>query len=283
MARSIWNGSVSFGLVNVPVALYSARSSKTVRFHQFNEATGARVKQKKVDASTGDEVAFENIVKGYELTPDRYVTIKPEELDAIAPKQTKELVLERFVSIGEIDPLAYDSSYYLGPKDGAGRAYRLLVQAMEAGGKVGIGRIILRSKESLVAIRAKDGVLIASTVVFADEVLNPTRCIEEFEAPEPSEAEVRMASSLIDSMTERFDHTAFSDTYREKVLDLIERKAAGETIEAQTDATTDDAPAPDLMAALQASLDLTKADEPAPVPAKKPARKRTTKKAKVAA
>jgi DNA end-binding protein Ku len=140
MARAIWSGAISFGLVNVPVKLYSATSPKTVRFHQVSAKTGARIRQKRVDPSTGEEVPYEEIVKGYEISPDRYVLIDPDELDALDPKATKTIDIEDFVDLDEIDPIYYDRSYYLAPTAGGAKAYRLLLDAMRESGKVGIGR-----------------------------------------------------------------------------------------------------------------------------------------------
>src|ERR1700726_2703626 len=144
MPRAIWSGAISFGLVNVPVKLYSATSPKTVRFHQLSGKTGARIKQKRVDPTTGDEVAFEDIVKGYELSPDRYVLIEPEELEALDPKATKTIDIEEFVDLAEIDPIYYDHSYYLAPATGGAKAYRLLLEAMREANKVAIGKIVIR-------------------------------------------------------------------------------------------------------------------------------------------
>ncbi|HEY4824608.1 MAG TPA: Ku protein [Solirubrobacteraceae bacterium] len=255
MARAIWTGAISFGLVNVPVKLYSATSPKTVRFHQLSSKTGNRIKQKRVDPQTGDEVAFEDIVKGYELSPDRYVLIEPEELDALDPKATKTIDIEEFVDLDEIDPIYYDHSYYLAPTTGGAKAYRLLLDAMRQAGKVGIGRVVIRSKQQLCALRPTGDVMTMSTMLFGDEVLTPDR-IDELEAvgeAEASERELTMAQQLIDSLSAEFDPGKFRDEYRERVIDLIERKAAGEEIAVQPQAE-EEAPAPDLMAALEASL-----------------------------
>src|ERR1700716_2282344 len=178
MARSIWSGAISFGLVNVPVKLYSATSPKTVRFHQLSSKTGARIRQKRVDPSTGDEVPFEEIVKGYELSPDRYVLISPEELDALDPKATKTIAIEDFVDLHDIDPIYYDHSYYLAPTTGGAKAHRLLLDAMRESGKVGIGRVVLRSKQQLCALRPTEDVLTLTTMLFGDEVLAPARLDE---------------------------------------------------------------------------------------------------------
>src|SRR5437764_3024398 len=255
MARAIWSGAISFGLVNVPVKLYSATSPKTVRFHQLSGKTGARIRQKRVDPSTDEEVPYEDIVKGYEVTPERYVVIQPEELDALDPKATRTIDIEEFVDLEEIDPIYYDHSYYLAPSAGGAKAYRLLLEAMREAGKVGIGRVVIRSKQQLCALRPTGDVMTMSTMLFGDEVLPPDR-IDELEAVEEAEAtkrELTMAQQLIDSLSTEFDPGKYHDEYRERVLELIERKAAGEEIAVQPQAE-EEAPAPDLMAALEASL-----------------------------
>src|ERR1700730_16434379 len=165
MPRAIWSGAIRFGLVNVPVKLYSATSPKTVCFHQISSKTGARVRQKRVDPSTGDEVPFEEIVKGYELSPDRYVLISPEELDALDPKATKTIDIEEFVDLVDIDPIYYDHSYYLAPATGGAKAYRLLLEAMREAGKVAIGKIVIRSKQQLCALRPTGEVMALSTML----------------------------------------------------------------------------------------------------------------------
>lgn len=266
MARAIWTGAISFGLVNVPVKLYSATSQKSVRFHQLSAKTGTRIKQKRVDPSTGDEVAFEDIVKGYELSPERYVLIDPDELDALDPKATKTIDIEEFVDLVDIDPIYYDHSYYLAPTTGGAKPYRLLLEAMREAGKVAIGRVVIRSKQQLCALRPAGDVMTMSTMLFGDEVLAPDR-IDELDAladAEASDRELKMAQQLIASLSADFDPTKFKDEYRERVLDLIERKAAGEEIAVQPQAE-EPAAAPDLMAALEASLaELRGADEDAP-------------------
>src|SRR3984893_18420457 len=274
MPRAIWSGAISFGLVNVPVKLYSATSPKTVRFHQISSKTGARVRQKRVDPSTGDEVPFEEIVKGYELSPDRYVLISPEELDALDPKATKTIDIEDFVDLEDIDPIYYDPSYYLAPTATGAKPYRLLLDAMREAGKVGIGRFVLRSKQQLVALRPTGNVLTLSTMLFGDEVLSPDR-LDELDAVSESEAskrELAMAQQLIDSLSSEFDPSKYRDDYRERVLALIERKANGEEIAVQPEAEEPEG-APDLMAALEASLAALGGEEKEPA-AKKPARKR---------
>src|ERR687886_2398761 len=184
MPRSIWSGAISFGLVNVPVKLYSAVNRKTVRFHQLNSKTGNRIAQRRVDPQTGDEVAYEDIVKGYELSRDRYVVIQPDELDALDPEKTRTIDIEDFVSLSEIDPVYYDHPYYLVPDKGAAKAYGLLLGAMKEANKVAIARVVLRSKEQLVAIRPAGDVLMMETMIFHDEVV-PSHDIDEL--PEAQE------------------------------------------------------------------------------------------------
>jgi DNA end-binding protein Ku len=275
MARAIWTGAISFGLVNVPVKLYSATSPKTVRFHQLSSKTGARIRQKRVDPSTGDEVAFEDIVKGYELSPERYVLIEPQELEALDPKATKTIDIEEFVEESQIDPIYYDHTYYLAPTTGGAKAYTLLLEAMREAGKVAIGRVVIRSKQQLCALRPTDGVMTMSTMLFGDEVVPPDR-IDELDAvgeAEASKRELTMAQQLIESLSAEFDPSKFRDDYRDRVLDLIERKAAGEEI-AVTPEAEDTTPAPDLMAALEASLaEIRSGDSDEPPKTKKPASK----------
>jgi DNA end-binding protein Ku len=275
MARAIWSGAISFGLVNVPVKLYSATSPKSVRFHQLSSKTGARIRQKRVDASTGDEVPYEEIVKGYEITPDRYVMVEPEELEAFDPKATRTIDIEEFVDLVEIDPIYYDHNYYLAPTAGGAKAYRLLLDAMREAGKVGIGRVVLRSKQQLCALRPTGDVLMLTTMLFGDEVLAPDRIdeLDDLVDAGATERELAMAQQLISSLSADFDPTRFRDEYRERVLELIEKKAAGEEIAVQPEAE-EPAAAPDLMAALEASLAAVSSDDSDDAPAPKPAPKK---------
>jgi DNA end-binding protein Ku len=266
MARAIWTGAISFGLVNVPVKLYAATSPKTVRFHQLSAKTGGRIRQKRVDSTTGDEVPFEDIVKGYEITPDRYVVITPEELETLDPKVTKTVDVEDFVDLAEIDPIYFDHSYYVAPATGGAKAYRLLRDAMRDAGKVALCRIVLRSKQQLCALRPNGEVLTLSTMLFGDEVLAPDLLdeLDSVSETEASERELAMARQLIDSLSSEFEPSKYRDEYRDRVLALIERKAGGEEIAAPP--TEEPQPAPDLMAALEASLAAVQSDRPPPAP-----------------
>jgi DNA end-binding protein Ku len=287
MPRSIWTGAISFGLVTVPVKLYSAVNRKTVRFHQLSGKSGVRIAQKRVDPQSGEEVAYEDIVKGFELAPDRYVVVEPSELDTLQPKKTKTIEIEDFVELSQIDPIYYDHPYYLVPGAGGAKPYRLLLEAMAETEKVAIARVVIRSKEQLVAIRAMGNVLAMATMLFADEILPPDR-LEEL--PDPQEVkttkrEVEIAKQLIGSLTGDFEPEKYRDTYREDVLALIERKAEGKEIAVQPEAEEVPAPAPDLMSALKASLEAVRertgeADGGAPKKKRKPAaRKASAKKA----
>jgi DNA end-binding protein Ku len=263
MPRAIWSGAISFGLVNIPVKLYSAVSKKTVRFHQIDAESGGRVRQKRVGPD-GEEIPYEQIVKGYEIGPDRYVMISPEELEALEPQKTRTIDIEDFVDLEQIDPIYYDHPYYLAPDTGAAKAYRLLVDAMEDSGKVAVARVVLRSKEHLVAIRPRDGALAMETMLFADEVISP-ESLEELAAGDgdvqTSDRELAMANQLIDSLASDFEPDKYRDEYRERVLDLIERKAQGETIVIE-EPEAEPEKVPDLMAALEASI--ASAKKPAP-------------------
>jgi DNA end-binding protein Ku len=255
MPRSIWSGAISFGLVNVPIKLYSAVSRKTVRFHQLNRDTGVRIQQKRIDPSTGEEVSFDSIVKGYELTKDSYVVVTPEELEALDPEKTRTIDIEDFVDLEDIDPVYYDQPYYLVPDKGATKAYALLLNAMKESGKVAIARVVIRTKEALVAIRPAGDVLMMETMIFADEVVDAGQIEELPEAADlkASDRELAMAQQLIASLATDFEPAKYHDEYREKVLDLVERKAQGEEIAVQPEAERP-TKVPDLMAALEASL-----------------------------
>jgi DNA end-binding protein Ku len=253
MPRSIWSGAISFGLVNVPVKLYSAVSRKTVRFHQLHDADHVRIQQKRVCPADGEEVAYDNIVKGYEISPDQYVVIEPEELEALDPKKTRSIEIQEFVDLDEIDPIYFDHPYYLAPGTGASKPYRLLLQAMQETNKVAIARVVIRQKENLVAIRATGNVMTMATMVFHDEVISPDTLDElPDDDADASKREVEMAEQLIASLAAEFEPEKYHDEYRERVIELIEAKAQGEEITIQ--APEEPAQVPDLMAALEQSL-----------------------------
>lgn len=291
--RSLWTGSISFGLVNVPVKMFTAVRKKDVRFHQLHAEDGSRIQQKRVRASDGKEVPYEEIVKGYEISPGKYVMIDPDELDALDPKATHSIDIEDFVDLEEIDPLYFDSSYYLVPDARADKAYRLLHEAMIESKKIGIAKVVMRTKQYLCAVRPVENALVLTTMNFADEVVDATD-IDELpdRRTKVGEKELKIAQQLIDSLTTEFDPDKYHDEYREQVLDLIERKAEGEEIVVQAEPEKK-APVVDLMAALEASLAAARGEAPKAVdeddededeakPAKKAAKK-TAKKARKSA
>src|SRR5918999_2044653 len=260
MPRSIWSGAISFGLVNVPVKLYSAVSRKSVRFHQLHEKDGSRIQQKRFCAQEDEEVPWEEIVKGYEIGPDRYVMITPDELEAVEPKKTRTIDIEDFVDLEEIDPIFYDHPYYLAPGTGAAKPYKLLLDAMNDANKVAIARVVIRSKEALTAIRPMGDVLAMSTMLFHDEVV-PAESLDEVDTVQEADTtkrELEMARQLIESLSGEFDPSKYRDEYREAVLEMIERKAEGEEIVLQP--AEEPEPVPDLMAALEASVAAAKKD-----------------------
>jgi DNA end-binding protein Ku len=253
MARAIWSGALTFGLVNIPVKLHSAVTQREIQFHMLHAKDGARIRMKRFCSAEEKEVPYEEIVKGFEVSRDRYVSLAPEELDAVAAKATRTVEIRDFVRLAEIDPIYYDRTYYLVPEKTAAKAYRLLLEAMRASGKVAIASFVLRTREALCCVRPiGDGALALSTMSRADEVV-PLSSLEVPEAPKPSERELGMAEQLVDSLTAPFEPERYPDVHRQRVLELIERKAEGETIEAPA---PEEAPAKvvNLADALAASL-----------------------------
>jgi DNA end-binding protein Ku len=286
MARAIWSGTISFGLLNVPVKLYSAVSRKTIRFNELRESDGARVRHKRVAEGTDDEVSYDEIVKGYELTKDRYVTFTRDELAELDPAKTRTIEIQDFVDIGDIDPIYFESPYYLGPAEGAEKAYSLLAKAMESSGKAAIARFVLRNREHLAAIRASSGVLTMTTMRFADEVVSPEELDDVLpqEAPKAQKKEVEMAQKLIDSLTADFDPSQYRDEYREELLSMIERKAEGKELVTAANEEPEPTKAPDLMAALEQSISAVRGSDLGKGGAKrKPAAKKPSTKSKAKA
>ena len=290
MARAIWSGSISFGLLNVPVKLYSAVSRRSISLREVRQSDGTRIRHRRVAEGTDEEVPYEEIVKAYEVTPDRFVPLTKEEMGSLAPEKSRSIEVVDFVELEEIDPIYFDSPYYLGPAEGAEKAYGLLAQAMQEAGKVAIARFVFRNKEHLAAIRPTEGALTLTTMRFADEVVSPTELEDVLPAKQPKIAkrEVEMAEQLIDSLTREFDPAAYRDEYREQLLELIERKAEGKDV---LTAPAAEAPAPtrapDLMEALEESIAAVKGKEngeagkkPAPKKKAKAAPKRSTTRAK---
>ena len=279
MARAIWSGSISFGLLNVPVKLYSAVARRGISLREIRESDGARIRHRRVAEGTDEEVPYEKIIKAFEITSGNYVPLEKGEMEALAPKKTRAIEVQDFVDLGEIDPIYFDSPYYLGPAEGAEKAYSLLAGAMEASGKVAIARFVFSNKEHLAVIRPADGVLTLTTMRFADEVVAPDELDDVLPAEKPKvgKREVEMAEKLIDSLTRDFDPGAYRDEYREELMALIERKAEGKEIVTPEAAEPQATEAPDLMAALEESIAAVRGKTDGK--ARKPAKAKKPKKA----
>jgi DNA end-binding protein Ku len=258
MPRPVWSGTISFGLVSIPVKMFNAVSRKSVSFNQLDSRTNARIKYKKVSADDGEEVPEDLIVKGYEVTKGNYVIVDPDELEQFMPSATRALELDDFVPFDEIDPMLFDNAFYLAP-DKVTKPYVVLARAMEKAGKVGVGRLVMRNKQYVVAIRPVDGNLVMSTMVYPDEVVKPSSIDElaELDSVDVSDRELAMAEQLVESLAGEFAHDEYRDSYREQVLDLIEKKAAGETLE-RVERPSAAPQVVDLMAALEASVKAAK-------------------------
>jgi DNA end-binding protein Ku len=255
--RSFWKGAISFGLVTIPVALYTATESKTPKFKMLRSSDGSAIKYKRVAEADGKEVGWEEIVKGYEFEKGRYVVFTDEELEAAAAGRGSRLVdVVQFVDASEIDPIYYKSSYYLAPEKTGAKAYRILLEALGATERVGVCKVSIRDKQHLATLRVKDGVLVLETMFWPDEIRDAE--FEELEgAVKVRKEEVKMAQMLIDGMTSPFEPEAFNDETREHIEEAARKKVEGEEIVAP------EAPEPtkviDLLEALKASVEATKA------------------------
>jgi DNA end-binding protein Ku len=282
MARAIWSGTISFGLLNVPVRMYSAVARRSIALREIRGSDSARIKHRRVAEGTDEEVPYENIVKAYELSPGQYVPLSKDEMAALAPEKTRAIDVQDFVDIEEIDPMYFDSPYYLGPADGAEKAYSLLAAAMENSGKAAIARFVFRNKEHLSAIRASDGVLTLTTMRFHDEVVPPGELdVLPDKKPKVAKREREMAEQLIGSLSTEFEPNQYRDEYREQLLALIERKAEGKEIVAPEAEEPKATKAPDLMAALEESIAAVK--DKGSGAKEKPAKAKAAKKSKAKA
>jgi DNA end-binding protein Ku len=230
VARSIWSGAIAFGLVNVPVQLYTAISPKEIKFHLLHEKDGGRIHLQRVCSIDEEVVPWNEIAKGYEVSRGRHVLVSPEELDAIDPKATHTIDIDAFVDIGDIDPIYYEATYHVVPEEGAGRAYALLLEAMEKQGKVAVATMVLRTKQHLCSLRPMGKGLVLSTMQYADEIV-PRADVATPVSAKPTEKELKLAEQLIGSLSAKFEPEKYGDEYRERVLDLVEKKAKGEIIE----------------------------------------------------
>jgi DNA end-binding protein Ku len=262
MARAIWSGSIGFGLVSIPVRLYTATKKRDVRYHEFQTGTGRRIHHKRVAEETDAEVEYEDVVKGFEVAKGDYVIVTPEELEAAKPEATSMIEIRDFVNLSEIDPIYFEKSYYVGPQGGTGaeRPYTLLLRAMQDRSKVGIGTFVMREKEHLAAIRAMDGALVLDTMFLPDEVREIDEIANLPEDVDVDPKQLRTAVELIDSLSSAWEPHRYHDTYRERVLELIERKAEGRSV------VTEEPARPgaigDLMNALRASVEAAKKERP---------------------
>ena len=249
--RSIWNGTISFGLAHVPIKLYSATESRTVSFHEVHLKDGARLEHKRICSKEGKEVPYKEVVKGFEVSEDEYVVLDKDEVKAAAGARGKVIDVEEFVPGEEIDPVFFERTYYVGCRDDD-EAYRVFLAALEQTGRAGIGRFTFHNREYLAAVRALDGVLALHTMRFHDEVVRGDELDVDTPKKGPGKREIQMAGQLVDSLHAKFDPTDYEDTYREAVLELIERKAKGEEIEAPEPEQREETS--DLLSALEASL-----------------------------
>jgi DNA end-binding protein Ku len=256
MARSLWSGSLSFGLVNVPVALYSAVRDRQVHFRQIHEKDGSPIVMRRVCAAEDREVDWEEIVRGYEVSSGKWVLLNDEELAAAAPRKTKTIDIDRFVELDEVDPIYFDHPYWLVPTggEGAARAYALLLEVMRRSERAALGRFVLRTKEYLVLIRDRDGALSLTTLLFDDEVRPDAEVAKTLAKGRASRKEVDNAIALIEELGERFDPSAYRDEHRAHLRAIIKRKQKGQKIEAPAEAEEPQEAPPDLMAALERSL-----------------------------
>ncbi len=272
--RSMWKGAISFGLVTIPVAVYPATEEKSLKFNQLHDEDMGRIRYKRVCSVDGEEVDFEHIVKGYEIEKDRYVILTDDDMDAVPVESSRAIDIQQFVELDEIDPILFKKSYYLVPDETGAKAYALLRKALAEEKKVGIAKVSFRDKEHLAALRFKDKVFVLETMYWPDEIRAAD--FETVDADEKVRAtEVDMAKSLIDSLTEPWNPEGFKDEYREALLDIVEKKVAGEPIEAPAEAAP--ARVVDLMEALKASVAAAKEKTPS-ARTKRPAAKRPAAK-----
>jgi DNA end-binding protein Ku len=251
--RPLWKGAITFGLISIPVRLYSATESKSIKFHLLHEADGGRVRYKRVCSKCGEEVTWDDLVKGYEYSKDHYVVFTDEELQALDVDSIKAIDVVTFVPLDQIDPIYYDKTYYVAPEQSGLKAYRLLADALDAEGQVGVAKVALRDKEHLATVRLKDGVFVLETMHWPDEI-RPADFEELDKKVDVRDPEVKMARQLIQQLAGDFDPAQFTDDYRERLQKLAERKIEGEEVTVAAEAEEEAAPVVDLMEALKASV-----------------------------
>jgi len=275
MPRTMWKGAISFGLVSIPVKMYPATEEKSLSFNQLHDEDHGRIRYKRVCEKDGEEVSFEHIVKGYEVEKGTYVVLEDEDLDKVPVESTRAIDILQFVDIAEIDPIYFKKTYYLIPEETGVKPYALLREALGENGKVGVAKVAFREKEHLCALRIKDKSFVLETMYWPDEI-RAAEFEELDKSPKVRDQELKMAQSLIDSLTDDWKPEEYKDEYREALLDIVEKKVAGEEIEVVEEA--EPTKVADLMEALKASVEAAKAGKKK-APAKKPAAKRAAKKA----
>ncbi len=253
--RAIWKGAINFGLVTIPVGMYTATENKTPKFKQLRKDDHSPIRYKRVAESDGEEVSWDDIVRGFEFEKDRYVVFTDEELASTTPDGSRLVDVVQFVDESEIDPMFYKSSYYLIPEKTGAKAYRILADALSDKGRVGLAKVSIREKQHLATVRAKDGVIVMETMYWPDELRAAE--FEELEADvEVRKEEVEMAGMIIDNLTREFDEDEWVDRTREAVEEMAAKKVAGEEI------VVPESPEPtkvvDLLEALKASVEATK-------------------------
>jgi DNA end-binding protein Ku len=252
MPRSIWNGTIAFGLVSVPIKVYSATESKTVHFHEVHIADGARIEHRRICPNDGKQVDYDAIVKGFEVRKGEWVELTDDEVAAAAGTRSRLVDVDHFVPTGDIDPVFYERTYYLGAGDDGEDAYALLHAALDRSGRAAVGRWVFHNRERTVLVRPLDGVLALHTMRFADDLVDPGKFKLERVNRKPTQREIEMASALVDGLSTEFDPRAYKDAYRKAVLKVIDRKAAGKEIEPPDEEAPE--PSDDLVAALEASV-----------------------------
>jgi DNA end-binding protein Ku len=278
--RSIWKGAISFGLVTIPVKVYGATEEKTLKFNQLHAPDGGRIRFKRVCSLDGEEVSYQDIVKGYEYEKDHYVTLTDEELDSLPVRTARAIEIERFVDSEEIDPIYFQRSYYLVPEGTGLKAYHLLREAMSDDGKVAVAKVAFRDKEHLATVRLRENVLVLETMFWPDEI-RPPRFDELDEEVELRPQEIKMARSLIDSLTDDFEPKDFRDEYRAALEDVIGKKVQGEEVTYAEPA--EPSKVVDLMDALRASVEAAQASKPSGERGGARAKSRTSSRRKKAA
>lgn len=252
MPKSIWNGAITFGLVTVPIKVYSATESKTVHFREVHAKDGSRIEHRRICAKDGKEVDYKDVVKGYEVSSGKFVELTDDEIAAAAGSQSKRIDIDHFVPAEDIDPDFYERTYYLGAGDKGKPAFAVLQAALDRSGRAGVGRWVFHNRERTVVLRPLDDVLGLHTMRFADELVDPGEFELARAGKKPTDREIKMASQLVEGLHTKFDPTEYEDAYRQAVLEVIQRKAEGKNIEPPDEAEPDRAD--DLLAALEASL-----------------------------